>query len=324
LNRLLPPSHAVRLSVPGLRSFTIMSWLQCGAVAWKGKLNRALARTTGLELRRAGQERAGRRGGGHPVRLVRPGDRLVDAPAFILCTLRSGSTLVRVLLNSHSQIHAPHEIHLRYLSVSFDAKWSERSMGEMGLDAKALQYLLWDRLLHRELAASGKRQIVDKTPNNVFIADRIRDCWPDARFIYLLRHPAAIARSRAAYRPDDEPPEDNVALIKRYCEALERARRIHDGMTVRYEDVTADPAAETRRVCEFLGVQWEPNMLEYGNFDHGRFRAGLGDWADKIKTGKIQPAEPPPPPEQIPEPLRDVCAMWGYLSADAAAPASAP
>ena len=30
-------------------------------------------------------------------------------------------------------------------------------------------------------------------------------------------------------------------------------------------------------------------MLEYGKFDHGRYKAGLGDWADKIKTGQIQP-----------------------------------
>ena len=65
-------------------------------------------------------------------------DRLVKAPVFVMCTLRSGSTLLRVLLNSHSKIHAPHEIHLRYISVNLDRKWSERSMKEMGLDADTL------------------------------------------------------------------------------------------------------------------------------------------------------------------------------------------
>ena len=184
---------------------------------------------------------------------------------FVICTLRSGSTLLRVLLDSHSQIRSPHELHLRYVSVHFDERWSERSMAELGLDTKGAEHLLWDRLLHRELAASGKRIIADKTPNNVFIVDRLREAWPDARFIYLLRHPAAIARSRQSVRGEHaDDDKKNVASIRRYCEALEDARQTYDGHTVRYEDLTADPERETRAICAFLGLEWEPGMLEYG------------------------------------------------------------
>ena len=166
---------------------------------------------------------------------------------FVICTLRSGSTLLRVLLDSHSQIRSPHELHLRYVSVHFDEKWSERSMAELGLDTKAAEYLLWDRLLHRELAASGKPIIADKTPNNVFIVDRLRECWPDARFIFLLRHPGAIARSRQNVRGEHaDDDEKNAALIRRYCEAVEHARQTYDGHTVRYEELTADPATSPR------------------------------------------------------------------------------
>jgi hypothetical protein len=277
-------------------------------VPWKRSLNAARARTTGLELRRAGARPARRR----------RGERLVARPTFILCTIRSGSTLLRVLLDSHSQLHAPHEIHLRYVSVQLGNTWSRRSMKEMGLDEKALRYLLWDRVLHRELAASGKPYIVDKTPNNVFIADRLRECWPDARFIYLLRHPAAIARSRVAIRPNIDR-ERNIKRIRRYCEVLEDVRRRYDGLTVRYEDLTQDPAAVTRQVCEFLDVAWEPAMLDYGRFDHGRYKDGLGDWADKIRTGRVQPAAPPP--QEVPEPLQAISAAWGYLPQKARVPA---
>ena len=275
-------------------------------MSWKRSINRALTRATGYELRRERTVTAG------------AADRLVARPAFILCTLRSGSTLLRVLLDSHSQLHAPHELHLRYISVKLGATWSERSIKEMGLDQRALEYLLWDRLLHRELAGSGKPYLVDKTPNNVFIADRIKECWPDARYVFLLRHPAAIARSRMAIRPNADP-EQNVELIQRYCEALEQARAMYDGLTVRYEDLTADPTGQTQRLCEFLDVPWEPEMLEYGRFDHGRYKDGLGDWADKIRTGKVQPAEPPP--QEIPEALQDACAAWGYLPQKARVPA---
>jgi hypothetical protein len=280
-------------------------------VGLKDRLNHVLARTTGHRL-----EPIAVRAAEPPARpaapVTRPGDRLVEAPVFVLCSLRSGSTLLRVLLNSHPEIHAPHELHLRYMRVRLRNRLSRRSMAELGLDAEGMRYLLWDRLLHRELAASGKRLIVDKTPNNVFIADRLRACWPDARFVFLLRHPAAIARSRKALRPRVEE-DANVDRIRRYCEALDRARQRHPGHTVRYEELTADPTRVTRELCAFLGVPWDPAMLDYGEHDHGEYKAGLGDWADKIRSGRVQAAAPPP--AEIPEPLRPVSAAWGYLPA---------
>jgi LPS sulfotransferase NodH len=274
-------------------------------VRWKDAVNGAL-RKTGYELR-ATTPRAAR----PRPRRVRAGDRLVEQPGFVMCTLRSGSTLLRVLLDSHSQIHCPHEIHLRYLSVNLQAKWVERSMKEMGLDQTRLEYLLWDRVLHRELSASGKPRLVTKTPNDVFIADRIMECWPDAKLVFLLRHPAAIVRSRQDYQGEGADEEKNVDLIQRYCEALEAARRRYDGVTIRYEDLTADPEPTLRRVCEHLGVPFEPAMLEYGEQDHGRFKAGLGDWNEKIKSGRIQ--APQPPPEDVPEALVPIATTWGYL-----------
>src|SRR5688500_7650440 len=271
----------------------------------------------GYELRRTSAP--ARRPGPRPGSMkVRRGDRLLEQPGFVMCTLRSGSTLLRVLLDSHSQIHCPHEIHLRYLSVNLEAKWVERSMKEMGLDQERLDYLLWDRVLQRELSGSGKPRLVTKTPNDVFIADRIKTAWPDAKLIFLLRHPAAIVRSRQDYQGEDADEEKNVALIRRYCEALEAARQKYDGVTVRYEDLTADPESALQPVCEHLGVRFEAGMLEYGQQDHGRLKFGLGDWNEKIKSGRIQ--APAPPPDEVPEPLRPIAATWGYLPQTAATP----
>lgn len=278
-------------------------------------MNAALRRATGYELRkqkaaltpaeRAAQQRRQRR-------RLRAGDRLLEAPAFVLCSVRSGSTLLRVLLDSHSRICAPHELHLRDISVSLRTEYAERSLGEIGLGAERLEYLLWDRMLHRELAESGKDLLVNKTPSDVFIAERIRECWADARFIFLLRHPVSIARSRHAARPQDSD-ERNLKMVRRYCDAIEAARHTYDGLTVRYEDVTADPERETRRLCEFLGVEWEPQMLDYGRFDHGRLRPGLGDWSEQIKSGRVQPPKPLPGPDEVPEALLELTHAWGYM-----------
>jgi hypothetical protein len=268
----------------------------------KQAVNRAL-RARGYELRRAGSRR---RAAG-----LDAGERLVQAPAFILSSVRSGSTLVRVLLDSHSRIHSPSELHLRDLVVESRSDYSDRALKAIGLRVEDVQYLLWDRLLHRELVASGKDILVNKTPSDVFIAERLVECWPDARFIFLLRHPAAIAASRQAVRPQDSA-ERNAQMVLRYGEALERARRTYPGLTVRYEDVTADPRAVTRQVCDFLGVPWEADMLDYGRFEHGGYRAGLGDWKEKIRSGRVQAA--PAPPVDVPAQLVDLSVAWGYLA----------
>jgi hypothetical protein len=242
---------------------------------------------------------------------VAAGDRLLTAPAFVLSSVRSGSTLLRVLLNTHSQIHAPHELHLRNIWVKTRHHNTEWALHEMDLDSAQLTYLLWDRLLHRQLERSGKWILVNKTPSDVFIVDRIRECWPDARFIFLLRHPAAIMRSREKIGTFDA--EANAARVLRYCEAVEAARTRLPGLTVRYEDVATDPAAETKRLCEFLGVAWEPGMVDYGEGDHGRYRRGIGDWNDKLKSGQVQAPPPPPPESEVPPSLRPIAAAWGYL-----------
>jgi hypothetical protein len=284
----------------------------------KRRMNAALRRATGYELRKpkaalTPQEAAARQR--RQRRRLRDGDRLLEAPTFVLCSVRSGSTLLRVLLDSHSRICAPHELHLRDIAVSVKTDYAERSLDEIGLEASRLEYLLWDRVLHRELAESGKELLVNKTPSDVFIAERIRECWPDSRFIFLLRHPVSIARSRAAARPQDSEAR-NLKMVRRYCDGIEAARHAYDGLTVRYEDITEDPERETRRLCEFLGVEWEPAMLDYGQFDHGRLRPGLGDWSEQIKSGRVQAPKPLPGPDEVPEALRKLTVAWGYMPAE--------
>ena len=213
------------------------------------------------------------------------------------------------------------ELHLRDLSVRIRTDYASKALGELGLDEKQMRFLLWDRLLQRELAAARKSVLVNKTPNDVFIADLLAECWPDARFIYLLRHPGAIARSRQETRPQDTP-ERNARMVLRYGNAIEAARAARPGLALRYEELTTDPKGATQRLCEFLGVPWEASMLEYGRYDHGRLKPGLGDWKAKIKSGAIQTADPPPPAADIHPSLLELCAAWGYEAAPAVQPAS--
>jgi glycosyltransferase involved in cell wall biosynthesis len=253
--------------------------------------------------------------GGRPgaSRVGTGGDRLLASPVFILSSVRSGSTLLRVILNTHSKIRSPHELHLRDVKATVKEGYPRQALEELGLDERKLTFLLWDRILHRELERSGKQILVNKTPSDVHIVPRILRCWPDARFIFLLRHPVDIARSRQSARRRKDSPERNLEMVLKYCEAVEKARRTYPGLTVRYEDLTKDPEGTTRKICHWLGVAWEPQMLDYQREDHGRMKPGFGDWTDKIRSGQIQPAPPPPPLDEIPEELRPLARAWGYL-----------
>jgi hypothetical protein len=269
-------------------------------MAWRRQVNVQLARRTGMQLR----QRDGR------LRLIRNPPRELARPAFIFSSVRSGSTLLRLILNSHSAIHAPHELHLAHIKVKFGHVTAKHAMAALNLDEQELTHMLWDRLLTEALRRSGKSVLVEKTPNLVFAWDRVARCWPDARYIYLLRHPAGILDSWRRAR-DWQPQEEVIATVTRYLTALREARRSLPGHTVRYENLTADPGRESRRLCEFLGVEWEPAMVRYGARDHGELKFGLGDWSDKIRSGAVQ-APRPLPDTVLPDELRALAADLGY------------
>lgn len=277
-------------------------------VSWQQHAQAVIGRAGSAAARARGY----RRSTGIIWRRAQAENRLVPAPVFVISPIRSGSTLLRVLLNSHSQIRAPHEMHLRNLQVRYAKDYTELAMGQLGLDQAELEHLLWDRVLHWELQRSGKRIIVDKTPGNAAVWQRLASAWPQARFIFLIRHPAAIAASLQAARPD-RPAISVVNEVLDYGGKVQTARTGLAGPTVRYEDLTAAPEQTMRTLCRFLRVRWEPGMLAYGKHRHGPFRAGIGDWSPAIRTGAVQPARPLPQLDELPAKLRDLAGTWGYL-----------
>jgi len=272
-------------------------------------LNSVLVRVTGYQLSRplAGRDwKLPATGGG----------RLLTAPVFIFSAPRSGSTLLRVILGSHSELYAPPELPLKHLGVRAETSWIQASLDGLELTPGDLEHMLWDRVLAEALRRSGKPRLVVKTPSNILVWERIAACWPDAQFVFLLRHPAAAVASLhssfdLAWRPEEAGSmEESVARGLRYMTVVEQAREALPGFTVRYEELTASPEQVVRELCEFLGLPFQPAMLEYGAFDHAGFTPGLGDSSLNIRSGRIQP--PAPLPEVIPAGLAGICAAWGY------------
>lgn len=264
-------------------------------------------------LARQARLRAGLGGPAPTARFLPVGDadaeRLVPSPVFVLSATRSGSTLIRMVLDAHSQICAPHEMHLRQVTVDLSHPNSKVGMEECGLSARDLENLLWDRVLHLMLGRAGKSVIVDKTPHNVRDWQRLLNYWPQARYIFLLRHPVSVADSMKRAWPSTEVSH-HYEVTTGFARNLARARAALPGLTIRYEDFVADPEKSSKEICDFLGLEWEESMLNYAEGERGAFRSRLGDWSATIKSGKIRP--PQPMPVDVPDELREATDLLGY------------
>lgn len=239
-------------------------------------------------------------------------NRLVPSPVFIYSSERSGSTLLRMILDNHSQVCAPHEMHLRMLEARFPNWYVEDAWRKLGVRQDDLRFLMWDRLLHLQLVRTGKTVVVDKTPANTMLWQSIKRSWPEAKYIFLKRHPLHIAQSMRAATPD-VAMSAHIEKVNQHVNAWGQARAILPGQTVSYEELTSEPNRVIRELCAQLGISWEPSMLNYGEAPHtGDFRRGLGDWHGKIKSGVIQPAAPLPDPSEVPEELQQACRILGY------------
>ncbi|WP_433429815.1 sulfotransferase family protein [Nonomuraea sp. CA-141351] len=293
-------------------------------MSWRYRANATLEGLTGYTLKRRLEKAPPKPPPPPPLVLQRlPGDvvrppvdpehdRLLREPVFLLSSVRSGSTLLRVMLNSHSQVHSPIETHFRRVTVGLGTDPVRQAMEALGHNHSDIEHIVWDRLLHRELTRSGKPILAEKTPSNVFAWRRLAACWPDARFVFLLRHPMSIVQSWHEADPEKRPMEEAVPRTLSYMTYLEEARTHLEGLTVRYEELVAEPERELRRLCLFLGLEFEPAMLKYGNKDHGAFVKGIGDWRDKIRAGTVVEGRPLPSADEVPAELREMCRQWNY------------
>ncbi|MCB2100585.1 MAG: sulfotransferase, partial [Rhodobacterales bacterium] len=116
------------------------------------------------------------------------------------------------------------------------------------------------------------RKIVDKMPLNLVDAGLIHRLFPEARFLFVLRHPADACLScfmqdfranRALVHFDTL--EGTVALYDRVMDLWRHFRRVLDldVQTLRYEDLVAHPEATARLLLEDLDLPWTDAVLDH-------------------------------------------------------------
>ncbi len=197
----------------------------------------------------------------------------LPAPFFVVGAQRSGTTLLRLMLDHHPSIRVPHEFDFAVEWVTAAGTWppledyyarlaEHGSFRRSGLEIDPeLDYpqLVESFLRQRQ----GDRPLVGMAVHVGF--DRLLHFWPEARFVHLLRDPRDVASSvvgmgwagtvwhGAARWVEAEESWD------RLCARVPEASR----MAVRYEALVAEPVRELERVCAFLGVPFDEAMIRY-------------------------------------------------------------
>ncbi len=206
---------------------------------------------------------------------------------FVIGSPRSGSTLLMRILNATSAIYSRPEPHLfpalahlgfwdRVDSAPYDQIQAQDGTRDFVSDlpggeadyydaCRAYMDILYGRIL--ATAPGGERYFLDKTPANALVLPFMERVYPDAKFIVLTRHPAAIFASYANsfFDGDFDSAVKFNPIISRYVPAMADFLRTASApvLHVRYEDLVQDPESTLERISSFLDIPFEPEAVNY-------------------------------------------------------------
>jgi len=216
------------------------------------------------------------------------------APVFVLSLPRAGSTLVQRVLSVHPDVATASEPWLLMPLLSplqprlpQGGRWHEQVAGALadfagelpaGRDGYRAAMREAALRLYREAAGPGPRFFLDKTPPYALLADELLATFPDARVLFLWRHPLAVVASivetfcGGRWRPDDYA----LSLFSG-LDALVGAHRRHAGraVAVQFEQLVGGDPATWRATADALGVPFDAAALD--GFADVRLDGRFGD-----------------------------------------------
>lgn len=226
-----------------------------------------------------------------------------STPIFIIGTERSGSNLLRLILNAHSGIAVPHPPHILHFFTPLAASYGDlrqpQARRELVRDVLGLlrvHIYPWEMAIAPErimaagtpagpddarpqalmgvffalydeyLRQSGKRRWGCKSTFVIEHVGEVLAACPSAKFILLVRDPrdVAVSSRRSIFNPFH--PYFTAQLWRRqqllgahWLDSAER-EKFH---LLRYEDLIERPPETVAALCQFLGEEYQPQMLNY-------------------------------------------------------------
>lgn len=212
-----------------------------------------------------------------------------NSPIFIVGCPRSGTTLLRKVIASHSNIIVSPESHFfnywlkeyGHLNLSdgseFQHFWQDFSTSKrfsyFDLEPNAFLAKLRNQnsisfkrvfqLLMSEYAATQKKlRWGEKTPAHYDYLETILDWFPDAKIIWLIRDPRAVVASLLKVKWASNYAYANsyywLSSAKLYVDQWQEESRV---MLLKYEDLVTAPEEKVEELCQFLREEFEPEMI---------------------------------------------------------------
>lgn len=237
------------------------------------------------------------------------------APIFVVGAGRSGTTLLRLMLNEHPSIAIPSESHFlvplmlefspaetlagatleRALDlVTSSVEWQRdfgHSVAELRATVGAQPMTLAsfiERVFRLEVGPDAARW-GDKTPANLLYVDLLLDCFPDAQVIGIVRDPRDVHLSLVPLHWFGDTTwaigryiARNGALLRRWSAQCPREKF----RVIRYEDLVLDSERVLRELCEFLSIPFVAEMSQF----HRNTQRHVQQWElDSIHQKLLRP-----------------------------------
>jgi len=240
-------------------------------------------------------------------------------PVFVVGSPRSGTTLVQTMLDSHPRLSVTYEAdflidiplglrssvtnasealtlaaaHLTYQRHSFDVRTASAACRELGVTdaAGAMRVMAASRAL-----AQGKVRWGNKTPKALLHLAELAIVYPDAQFIHVIRdgRESASSQARGSDRGKKRSVVEAALLWRTGIRAGRRAGSVLGPdryLEVRLEELLSSPEEQLRRMCAFLGEDFDQSLL--GFHTTARERIPESSLASHPRLG--EPPRPLPP-----------------------------
>jgi len=192
---------------------------------------------------------------------------------FICGSLRSGSTMLHLMLNAHPKINNPGEFDFLFDYIADDGNLPDERTLCRYLQAdrvfRSHSLLIDESLSSIELIHSFVEQF--KKQNRVLALNihrnfhRVSLVFPSVKYVHLLRDPRDVARSSIGmgWAGNVYHGVDHWVLSEQSWQEHEMNIKKHQFMAVYYEDLVLKPEQGLRSICDFIGVDYAASMLDY-------------------------------------------------------------
>jgi tetratricopeptide (TPR) repeat protein len=192
-----------------------------------------------------------------------------DLPVFVVGMPRSGTSLVEQIAASHPRVHGAGELK-EIMDLIVRLNRGRGFVWPTQWDLDQFRREASNHVDHLRELAGGADRVIDKLPDNIQMLGHIRLLFPNARIIMCRRDPRDICVSCFTTRFGDHIAwtndlEECAARFNEIERLTDHWRAVLPGpvLEVNYEALVGNLETESRRLIDFLGLDWDPACLEF-------------------------------------------------------------